>query len=96
MATTTLQVSCVIQRPHHNPHERVGFIGGVKPDGSRWRLPELQAIMAIKAGTTHFFVTGAAKISRVIVGRHGVREFLKTEDDGDTPDNLLSLPECPP
>jgi len=96
MATETLQVMCVTQRPHHDPYERVGFIGGVKPDGSRWRLAELQAIVAIQAGTMHFFVTGGGTTTRVIVDHHKGRAYLKTMDDGETPDTLLSLPECPP
>ena len=92
MSVTDLQVMWVVTREHHSPYERIAFIGGVKPDGSGWRMSELQAITAIKTGTTHFWVTGGGHTTRVIVDHHKAREYLKTQDDGDTPDTLLSLP----
>ena len=94
MTVTDLQVMCIVTREHHSPYERIAFIGGVRPDGSRWRLSELQAISAIKSGTTHFFVTGGGRTTRVVVDHHKAREYLKTQDDGDTPDLLLGLPPC--
>ena len=96
MVATTLQITCIHKRPHQDPHQRLVTIGGVKPDGSRWKLTEVQGITAIKTGTMHFFLTGGGRTSRVIVDHHHAREFLKSEDDGDIPESLLSLPECPP
>ena len=95
MAATTLQISCVHQRQHQDPHQRVVAVGGVKPDGSRWRLTELQAVSAIKSGTTHFFITGGGRTSRVVIDHHNAREFLKSQDDGDVPESLLGLPDFP-
>jgi hypothetical protein len=32
---------------------------------------------------------------KVIIATRLGREYLKTEADGEQPDNLLALPECP-
>ena len=50
MAITILQVTCIVKREHHNPHERIQFIGGIIATG-RWRHSELQAIVNIHKGT---------------------------------------------
>ncbi len=95
MAITILQVTCIVKREHHNPHERIQFIGGIIATG-RWRHSELQAIVNIHKGTHEYYVTAKAKTVRVVVAIHNGREYLKTEADGYEPNNLLSLPDCPP
>ena len=95
IATETLQVMCVQRRHHSNPCERIVAIGGVRHDGSRWHLTELQAITAIKTGAAHFFVPAAGRTTRIVVDHQKAREYLKTQDDGEAPEGLLDLPDCP-
>ena len=93
---TRHQVSCINKRgDHHDPHERISHIGGVNHDNSRWRLTEDEAIKAIEDGKYEFFVSVNGKTVNVVVAKHKERKYLKTEPDGYSPDNLLSLPECP-
>ena len=59
-------------------------------------MPESQAIRDIKNGTYSFYVERPAghRVRVIVATRLGV-EYLKTEADGEQPDNLLTLPECP-
>jgi hypothetical protein len=91
----TLQVMCINKRGnHYNPHERIQAIGGVDA-GRRWKDPEDVAIRNIETGTKRYFVHAGGKSVWVVVAQHNGRKYLKTENDGYAPDNLLSLPECP-
>lgn len=93
---TPVRVSCINKTPRLDPHLRISYIGGVNPDGTRWRMSEEDAIRTIKAGTYSFYVERPAghRIDVMIASRLG-RDYLKTRADGESPDNLLSLPECP-
>jgi len=87
----TRQVTCINKRPsHYDPHERIQNIGGYG-----WKHSEADAIRWINAGSENYFVSAGGRTVRVIVARHSGREYLKTEADGYSPDNLLALPECP-
>jgi hypothetical protein len=52
--------------------------------------------MGIEQGKWSFFVIKDGKTVKVIVAtsKYG-HKYLKTEADGEQPNNLLSLPECP-
>jgi hypothetical protein len=92
-----VKVSCINKTDRYNAHERIRNIGGLNSDGSRWRLSEDEAIPYIKQRTYQFFVdrpTGHAVDVVIATGPSG-REYLKTESDGEQPNNLLALPECP-
>lgn len=90
------QVTCVRKADRYNPHERILGIGGVNPDSTRWYATQEQAIAWIENGQYEFFVRVDGRQVRVIVAesRYG-NKYIKTEADGNVPDNLLSLPECP-
>jgi len=92
----SIQVQCINKADRYNPWERITHIGGVNGDGTRWRLTQEDAIAGIESGKWEFWVAGNPKSAWVIVrtSQHG-NKYLTTEADGETQDNLLSLPECP-
>jgi hypothetical protein len=94
--TDNVEVKCINKSNRSDPHERIINIGGVNPGGSRWKLSQADAIARIEGGQWSFYVTRGGRTVRVIVAvsRFG-NKYLKTEADGEQPDNLLSLPECP-
>src|SRR5438876_5370624 len=97
MAAMRVQVQCINKTDRPNPWERIRNIGGINPDGSRWKLSEVQAIADIKAQKYEFFVErppGHTVNVIIAVSRFG-HEYLKTEADGEHPNNLLALPGCP-
>ncbi|UEG51450.1 DUF3892 domain-containing protein [Mucilaginibacter daejeonensis] len=63
--------------------------------GSRWMLSLPKAILCIEQGQYNFYISVNGPVRKIILAlRHG-NKYLRTEADRDTPDNLLSLPECP-
>lgn len=89
------EIKCINKSDRYNPHERILFIGGVD-GGSRWKLSQPDAIKGIEEGKWTFYVTQNGKLVRVVIAKSAYgHKYLKTEADGDHPNNLLSLPECP-
>lgn len=79
-----------------DPRRRIVAVGGVEPDGGHWRLTQEQAVTAIEAGELSLYVEApVGDPVSVVVARRGNVKYLKTEADGDLPNNLLSLPEFP-
>jgi hypothetical protein len=94
MAVRTLQVMCINKWPHRDPHERILAIGGVV-GGVRWKHSEDQAIANIESGEVQYYTSVGGRTARVIIAMHFGRKYLKTTADSYSPDNLLSLEECP-
>jgi hypothetical protein len=90
------QIKCINKTNRFDPHDRIHSIGGVNSDGGRWKMSQKDAIRDIENGTYTFFVSAGGRTADVIVAtsRYG-NKYLKTVADGEQPDNLLSLPECP-
>ncbi|MGQ5910637.1 DUF3892 domain-containing protein [Serratia sp. IR-2025] len=90
------QVTCIRKSDRQNAHERIQAIGGVNADGTRWSLPQADAIAGIEAGSWRFWVTANGHSVWVIISTSAAgNKYLKTQNDGEQPNNLLSLPECP-
>lgn len=91
-----VQISCINKDDRYDPHEAITHVGGVNADGTRWRLTLAEAIQYIEDGTYKFYVNVNNDPVRVIVAisRNG-NKYLKTVADGDEPNNLLALMECP-
>jgi Protein of unknown function (DUF3892) len=87
------QIQCINKRNHQNPHERIENVGG--HTGHQWKIREDQAISYIDKGEWQFFVSVNGRTVDVVIASHNGRRYLKTTADGYSPDNLLSLPECP-
>ncbi|HUX20969.1 MAG TPA: DUF3892 domain-containing protein [Spirochaetia bacterium] len=89
------QVLCINKSDRPNAHERLVAIGGITGTGSRWLLSQEQAIEEIEHGRMSFFVPRFGKeVSVLVTVSPNGKKLLKTEADGEQPDNLLSLPEC--
>jgi hypothetical protein len=95
-ATKTCQIKCINKRDRPNPHERITHVGGDDP--KPWKVTQQEAIEYIENGDWKFWVKPPhAKESVWVVvamSRYG-NKYLKTENDGEDQNNLLSLRECP-
>lgn len=94
----THEITCINKSDRQNPHERITHIGGKtggENNGGPWKITQEKAIEGIEAGTWTFYVTKNDSRVNVVVAtsRYG-NKYLKTEADGEEPNNLLSLPEC--
>ena len=91
----TAEIKCVKKRDRDNLWERITHVGGVNRDGGRWKLTQEDAIKYLE-GDWDFYVSvrGDTVYCEVGKSRFG-NKYIKTRADGDLPNNLLSLPECP-
>ena len=96
MATKRAQIRCVNKQDRQNPWERITHVGGTNSNGTRWKQTQEQTIREIESREWSFFVEVRGDSVNVVVAesRFG-NKYLKTKPDGDEPNNLLSLPECP-
>ncbi|BAT60657.1 hypothetical protein GJW-30_1_03206 [Variibacter gotjawalensis] len=93
--TKTIQIRCIRKSDRQNPHERITHVGGIEDGG--WCISQEVAIAHIESRAWRFWVSRAGFPSVwvvVAVSRSG-NKYLKTEGDGESLNNLLSLPECP-
>nr|WP_313287026.1 DUF3892 domain-containing protein [Stenotrophomonas pavanii] len=92
---TSHQVGCIRKDDRQDRYSRITHIGGANGDASRWRLTLDEAINGIETGKWAFFTYVGGHQRWLLVASRNGRKYLRTEADQDTPDNLLSLPECP-
>lgn len=91
----TAEIKCINKNDRFDPYDRITHVGGHQ--GKQWKLTLNEAISYIENGEWAFYVSspnGHKVWVEVAVSRFG-NKYLKTEADGDTPNNLLHLPECP-
>jgi hypothetical protein len=90
------QIHCINKSDRYNPHERILNIGGNNADGTRWKMSQQKAVTDIENGTYNFYVNvGGRDVDVIVATSQYGNEYIKTTADGEQPNNLLSLPECP-
>ena len=91
--TQTAQISCINKDPRYDPYRRITHVGGYTTE--RWKITLDNAIAHIQSREWAFYTLVGGHHQEVEVATRLGRRYLKTKADRDTPDNLLSLPECP-
>ncbi len=90
------QITCINQGNRQDIHERISLIGGLDENGSRWKMTRQEAIHGIEAGEYEFFIKKKGITYEVVVAVSRFDyKYLKLISDGDEPNSLLNLPECP-
>ncbi len=93
-----VRVECINKSDRMNPYERILNIGGQNAGANtRWKLSQPDAIAGIEARKWSFYVERPAGdvVDVVVADSQYGHKYLKTTADGEQPNNLLSLPECP-
>lgn len=89
----TAQIKCIKKPPRDESYHRITHIGGYTD--RQWKITTDAAIGIIERREWEYFTLVGGHRRKVIIAVRLGRKYLKTEADRDTPDNLLSLPECP-
>ena len=90
------RIHCIGRSDRLNHDRRIRHIGGVNPDGARWRISEAAAIAGIETGRWSFYISRAGRDVEIVVAisRYG-NKYIKAADDGGLhPEGLLVLGEC--
>lgn len=88
------RVYCSEKTNRSGAHERIWAIGGVH-GGITWHYSQEDVIANIEQGVRTYYVEQPPghRVPVIIARREG-HKYLKTVNDGEHPNNLLSLPNC--
>lgn len=83
------RITCINKDDRQSPHKRIQNVGG-----NGWKITQQSCINHIKNKTHSFYVSvNWNEVDVIVATREGI-EYIKTRNDGDEPNNLLSLMEC--
>jgi hypothetical protein len=78
----------------HLSYERITHLGCVSDTGDYQFFTEEEVLQRIDQGDEFHVTRPEGHTVKVIPSEWHGRPYLKTEPDGELPDNLLSLPHC--
>lgn len=83
------QVTCVSKSDSKGINESINKIGGL-----HWKHSVKNAIYYLEKGVYSYFIQKNGFEIDLIVATQNGNKYLKTKNDEDTLDNLMSMPEC--
>jgi hypothetical protein len=91
-----IQIMCINKTDRFNAHERIRNCGGIN-NGARWKKTQEEIIREIENKVNQYFVKvgGYREVEVIVATSQRGNKYIKTTEDGEQPNNLLSLPECP-
>lgn len=92
-----LRVTCVnVAKDWSAPYARIISIGGLTASGYEWKLPQEEALWAIRQRKWSFYLEHPHGCeTELIVATLLGHEYLRSAGDDVLSDALLALPECP-
>jgi len=86
------RITCTTNHPSFT---RITHLGCVTTTNLYQLLSEEDAITRLRNGDSFYVERPTGHVVEVLIAQREGRDYLKTEADGEKPDNLLSLPDCP-
>ena len=81
---------------HTSANEHIEAVGGVTSAGTRWKLAQPDVIARIERGEAFFVEEPSGhRVPGIVAVSGSGHKYIKTVAYDETPNNLLSLPECP-
>ena len=88
------EIVCINKNDRYSPYERITHLGVMTSSGKEIHH-QSDVIRFIEVDKHKFFVMANYKrVYLVVRVSASGNKYLKTENDGNEPNNLLSLPEC--
>jgi hypothetical protein len=91
----TYEVQCIVKGASLSASERISDVEVKTPQGDRKRYAVADVLEMIKEGD-HFTILGGGPDAHLVKATMDGRDYVKANSDGDQPENLLKLGECPP
>lgn len=89
------EIKCINKEHRNNPYERITHVWWVNSSWKNWKITQKAVIDYIDTWKYSFYVQISWRRINVIVSQSRFwHKYIKTENDWDEPNNLLSLMEC--
>jgi Protein of unknown function (DUF3892) len=90
------EIKCINKKVRKAADDRIRLVGGILPNGQEWRMHSRHIQKLIREKKLFYVERPQGdRVNVILAYRNPRRPYIKTEADGDIPNNLLSLPECP-
>jgi hypothetical protein len=90
------RVTCIDKPDRNSRYDAIQRLGGIRDDnGNRWSCTREECVEHIKNGTQFYVNVSGHRVYLITQESAGGLEYVRTNPDQDTDDNLLSLPACP-